>query len=258
MLVALHRREQAMSLADRIKVLIVHTEAIARAGLTVALAACADIDVLRDDDTSEGGRSVLAWRERSPADVVVADYGRGMDLLARPAGATMISKLPKVLIVSGNDREWEIRAAMHRGIRGYLLLGCSLNDLACAVRAVRRGSRHFCPEVRKRLADSMSNGSLTTREQHVLQLVVDGLDDKGVAECLGIAVGTVDTHLRAAFEKLRVETRIPTRVAAGQRGLLREIARRKKEAKGLQCGRSSVIAGQSVGCRESRMAVTPE
>jgi len=226
MLVALHPRERVMSLVSRIKVLIAHTDAIAKAGLTVALAAYADIEVVSDDHFSNGTRATFAWHERTLADVVVADYEHGMSLLTRRAGDTTISSLPKILIVSGNDREWEIRNAMERGIRGYLLLGCTLQDLACAVRAVHRGSRYFCPEVGKRLAESMSTESLTAREEQVLQLVVDGLNNKEVARRLNIAVGTVKTHLRATFEKLRVESRTQAVIAAGKRGLLRTVPRK--------------------------------
>ncbi len=231
MLVALHPRERQVSLLDTIKVLIAHTDPIAKAGLSVAFGGCPDIEVSSDDLESAAGRMGSAWGERSPVDVVVADYEHGMSLLARSARNSTASSPPKVLIVSGNDREWEIRNAMERGIRGYLLLGCTLHDLACAVRAIYRGSRHFSPEVGKRLAESMSTESLTVREEQVLQLVVDGFNNKEVAKCLGIAVGTVKTHLRATFEKLCVESRTQAVIAASKRGLLRQVPRRSTAGK---------------------------
>lgn len=228
MLVALHSRERSAALVCRIKVFIAHSDPIAKAGLSVAFGGYSDMEVLSDDMAADAGRSESAWPGKASADVVVADYEHGMSLLAKSSRGSTVSSSPKVLIVSGNDREWEIRNAMERGVRGYLLLGSTLHDLACAVRVVHRGARHFCPEVGKRLAESMSTEPLTAREQQVLQLVVDGLNNKEVAKRLGIAVGTVKTHLRATFEKLCVESRTQAVIAAGKRGLLREIPRSRK------------------------------
>ena len=80
----------------------------------------------------------------------------------------------KVMIVNGSDRAFEIRRALERGVRGYLLLGCELDDLANGVRAVHRGERHVSPQVAHRLAESVDADHLTARESEVLRLVMLG------------------------------------------------------------------------------------
>lgn len=223
MLVALRPRESTMSLTSRIRVLVVHDDPLARAGLAVALCAYSDIEVFGTDGAADVEQLMLWSHGPPPADVVVADYKHGTAIAAHLARISASPNPPKVMIVSGSDREWEIRDAMERGVRGYFLVGCALDDLACGVRAVHRGSRHFSQEVVQRLAESMSNEPLTTREEEVLQLVVDGLNNKAIARRLGIAVGTVKTHLRATFDKLCVESRTQAVIAVGRRGLLRGI-----------------------------------
>lgn len=192
-----------MSAINRIRVLILHDDAIARAGLATAFGMYPDLE-LRDDEHS--------------VDVVVADFAYGVACATRHA-ATEAS--PKVVIVAGIDREWEIRSALESGVRGYLLVGCTLDELAAGVRAVHRGARHLSPQVAERLAESMFVEALTTREEDVLQHVVEGLGNKAIGKRLGIAEGTVKSHLKAAFEKLGVRSRTQASAAVERRGLLR-------------------------------------
>ena len=72
-----------------------------------------------------------------------------------------------------------------------------------------------------RLAESLALEPLTGREEEVLELVVQGLCNKAIGKRLGIAVGTVKSHLKSAFDKLDVESRTQAVAAVERRGLLR-------------------------------------
>jgi DNA-binding CsgD family transcriptional regulator len=48
--------------------------------------------------------------------------------------------------------------------------------------------------------------SLTGRERQVLELMVQGLIKKEIANQLGMSVHTVTTHIRHVYEKLQVTT----------------------------------------------------
>lgn len=53
-----------------------------------------------------------------------------------------------------------------------------------------------------------AHGTLTEREREVLALATDGLINAEIAAELGIAVNTVKQHLRHAFHKLGVRSRL--------------------------------------------------
>jgi DNA-binding CsgD family transcriptional regulator len=48
---------------------------------------------------------------------------------------------------------------------------------------------------------------LTPREEQILRLVAEGLDNQAIARCLGISICTVKIHLANIFEKLGVNRR---------------------------------------------------
>lgn len=209
-----------MSTTDRIRVLVVHDDAVSLAGLSATFRKCPDLEIVNSDDATDGEHFMHQSPARWQADVVVADFENGIDLagqIARyPASATSC----KVMIFASTDREWEIRRALESGVRGYLLVGCALTELAVGVRAVHKGLRHLSAGVSQRLAESVCAESLTPREEAVLRLVVDGLGNKAIARRLDIAVGTVKSHVKGVFNKLNVESRTQAMAAAERRGLL--------------------------------------
>ena len=84
---------------------------------------------------------------------MVYGYSQGVALAETIAGRQSRNKGPKVMVIAGVDREWEIRSAIERGVRGYLLVGCSLEELVEGVRVVHRGARYLSPQVATRLAE---------------------------------------------------------------------------------------------------------
>jgi DNA-binding CsgD family transcriptional regulator/tetratricopeptide (TPR) repeat protein/nucleoside-triphosphatase THEP1 len=62
--------------------------------------------------------------------------------------------------------------------------------------------------------------SLTEGERRVVYLIADGCTDKSAAKALGISVNTVGTHLRSAYSKLGVQSRVQLANALRERGEL--------------------------------------
>jgi DNA-binding CsgD family transcriptional regulator len=54
----------------------------------------------------------------------------------------------------------------------------------------------------------------------VVYLIADGYSDKSAAKALGISVNTVGTHLRSAYSKLGVQSRVQLVNALRERGEL--------------------------------------
>ena len=195
-----------------IHVTVVHDNFLTRTGLTTTFAACSDMTVseMNPDDA-----------ELMRSDVVVADPGSGMSILDTVRRQRARTRVPRVAIVASSDLEWQIRDAVEHGASAYLLLGASGPELVGAVRTVHAGGCHLAPLIAAKLAASLTAEALTMREQEVLALLRDGLCNKHIAARLDIAVGTVKTHLRSAFEKLRVRSRTEAVAMAERRGLLR-------------------------------------
>jgi DNA-binding NarL/FixJ family response regulator len=204
-----------MPVLARTRVCSTHEDEVACLGLSAALAKYSDFELVDGTKATAFGPGFLP--SLHAPDVIVASYLHGVSLSRR----LLTAKAPaRVLVVTGIDREWEIRAALGHGVRGYLLMGCPLDELAEGVRAVHRGTRYLCSRAAARLAESMSGDPLTPREEEVLRLTVDGLCNKAIGRRLEIAPGTVKSHLKAAFQKLNVQSRTQAVAEVERRGLL--------------------------------------
>lgn len=64
------------------------------------------------------------------------------------------------------------------------------------------------------------SGGLSDRETQVLQLVVDGLNNSGIATKLCLSIDTVKSHKKRIFEKLEVKDRTEAAVKAIRTGLV--------------------------------------
>jgi DNA-binding NarL/FixJ family response regulator len=201
---------------ESISVLVMHEDPVVTAGLSAILREQPGISVA----VRARGQSFAATQG---VDVVVADYHLGIDFLeAAKLSARLHGAGPRVMVVTKLDREWEVRSAMNAGIHGYLLQSCQLEELVHGVRMLGRGSRYLCESVAERIADSLTREALTCREHEVLTLVAQGCCNKTIANRLGIAVGTVKTHVKAILEKLSATTRTHAAAVAIQRGLIDE------------------------------------
>jgi DNA-binding NarL/FixJ family response regulator len=91
---------------------------------------------------------------------------------------------------------------------GYLLKDrvLEIDDFLEAVRRVARGGTAIDPDViaqlvgRRREDDPL--GELTPREREVLELMAQGLSNRGICEKLVVSPKTVETHVNSIFGKL--------------------------------------------------------
>jgi DNA-binding NarL/FixJ family response regulator len=197
-----------------IRVLIAHDDPFIAAGLATLLRKRHDFDVI------VCGRALTpkaTLRYLRPAHVVIADYDSGLRLLESTDAGTH-----QVLILTHSDSEANICRALKLGARGYLLLGCSLDELVTALRSVNAGGLALGPLVASRMGEWMKQQALTRREEDILRQVMLGLSNKGIARKLTLAVGTVKTHVKAILRKLDAKSRTEAVAVAQRRGILRE------------------------------------
>ena len=105
---------------------------------------------------------------------------------------------------------------LRAGAAGYVLKGCSFEELVRAIRAAAAGQVYLTPEVASALAEGYGDalasgrdfkrGGLSPREREVLQLLAEGLNTKQTAARLGIQPKTVSVHRHRIMRKLGVES----------------------------------------------------
>jgi len=195
-----------------LRVLVSHPEPLLAVGLVAALREQEGVEVSM---ASHAEPSAEAWR-----DVVVTDYFGGL-ALAQGAARRAQSR-SAIMIMTMCNREQDIKAAMEAGVDGYLLHGCSIEELAAGVGVLGKGGRYFCMEVAQRIADSLTREPLTRRETDVLRLLALGHCNKSIARQLELTVGTVKGYLRAIFDKLQAHSRTEAVGIATLRGLIGE------------------------------------
>ena len=200
----------------RSNVLTLHPDPLVRTGVAAFLRQHAAFDVFEDDPDP-------ADADGPPIDVVIADLQQALQLIdaaARRARRSLSSA--RILVLTANDREADIRRALKAGIHGYLLLGGPLSEIIESVTALAQGGRYLGRAVALRMADSLTRTSLTTREIDVLQLVAAGECNKAIARSLSIEVGTVKSHMNAILGKLNASSRTQAAAIARKRGLVEE------------------------------------
>jgi len=154
---------------------------------------------------------------------------------------TIKRELPKtnvMLLTAHEDVDCLVKAVM-AGAVGYIVKGTKRSDLLAAIHAAASGTavidRALLPALVQRISDAerspgvlYGNGhdrlnrgerqELTRREQEVLDLIVDGLSNKEIAEKLCVTVDTVKSHVHRIIQKLDV----PDRTNAVVKALRRE------------------------------------
>ena len=199
---------------DHSNILVMHHDPLLRAGLVAALREHAAFEVFVDDDHTLGSHEPRI-------DVVIADYEHAMRLMHPEVRAAQPSLgAARILTLTSNDREADIRRAVEAGVHGYLLLGGPLSELIDGVMTVARGVRYLGRSVAQRMADSLSRTSLTSREIDVLRLVATGESNKAIARQLQIELGTVKSHMTAIMTKLNATSRTQAAGIAASRGLV--------------------------------------
>ncbi len=106
-----------------------------------------------------------------------------------------------VLVVDAGLCGREVRRLLDAGVRGCVHSEGELHHLDGAVRALMHGARHLCPLSAAALAEEVVRAEFTPREAQVLGLLCDGLDNKTIAQRLGLALSTVKTHVQALLAK---------------------------------------------------------
>ena len=126
-----------------------------------------------------------------------------------------ISPSTKIIILTVFDDDDKVFNAFCQGASGYLLKSASAENIQNAVEEVMYGGAAMSPTIAAKVlkmfnqyAQPKQEYGLTEREKEILQLLVNGMSKKHIAEKLFISLYTVDTHLKNIYAKLHVHSQI--------------------------------------------------
>jgi NarL family two-component system response regulator LiaR len=207
-------------------VVLVEDHALTRAGLRTALDGSPDLRVVAEANDGPSGLDAIVARQ---PDVAVIDIGLpGMDGIELTRRARLAVPRIRIAILTVQDLETEILAALAAGADAYSLKTSPLDRIVAAIRTAADGGAYFDPHIAhvvmgrigtSRLA-SESESPLTPRETEILRLIASGRGNAEIAETLYIGLGTVKGHIRDILEKLTASDRTQAAVVALRRGLI--------------------------------------
>jgi DNA-binding NarL/FixJ family response regulator len=126
----------------------------------------------------------------------------------------------RVIMLSVSQGDVEIQRALQAGARGFLLKTMPPSELVAAIRKVHAGKKCVPPEVAVRLAEYLSEDTLTAREVEVLHLMASGKTNRDIGNVLSISEDTVKVHVKHIMEKLGADDRTAAVVIGIRRGMI--------------------------------------
>lgn len=120
----------------------------------------------------------------------------------------------KIIMLTIHDDNDNIFKAICNGASGYLLKDSPSSKILESIHEVQEGGAPMNANIAQKIVQmfkqlTLPSGDydLSAREKEILNLMVDGLSKKEIANDLFISYHTVDAHIRHIYEKLEVHTR---------------------------------------------------
>jgi two-component system, NarL family, nitrate/nitrite response regulator NarL len=163
------------------------------------------------------GAEALQAMETLKADLVLMDvHMPGMD---GPATAkAILARYPnsKVIAWTVSEASDDLLRMMQAGCSGYVLKDAGPGELQHALWAALRSEspvpRKMIPEVLRRVAEQTplsqaTTVALTSREMQILRGAAKGHTTKRLAQEMGLAAPSIETHLHNIYKKLNASNR---------------------------------------------------
>ena len=184
-----------------------------------------NLEIIKDFETAE---SCIEALKNENADVVLMDLGLpGMNGIDATHIVRRMNPDIKIIILTSHDSDDEVLASLTAGANAYALKDITPETLATVIESVNKGAFWLDPRIARialnlfsRLKalnmDEMYGESfkLTSRENEVLQMIVDGKSNTEIAKQMIISHNTVKAHVGNILEKLAVSVRVLSAVKA--------------------------------------------
>jgi two-component system NarL family response regulator len=202
----------------RIGILIADDHSVLRQGLVSLIGFEADMMVV--GEAGNGREAVDLWRQHRP-DVMLLDLR-----MPELDGVGVIKQIraddenTRIIVLTTFDGDEDIYRAIQAGAKGYLLKDVPRDALIDCIRRVHAGGTCVPVHLADKLAERVRGESVSEREIDVLKLMAKGKSNKEIGSALFISGGTVKSHVKSIFAKLKVNSRAEAVANAAHRGLI--------------------------------------
>jgi two-component system, NarL family, response regulator LiaR len=209
---------------SRIRVLIVDDHEDVRQGLRVSLENFTDFEIV---GATGDARNVVELCLICQPDVVLMDI-----VMPLMDGVTAIKLLRdkrpdiRVIALTSFDSDENVQLALRAGAISYLMKNVSVEELAIAIRHAYEGKTFLSPEAIQSLIQAVTRlptlgHDLTEGERQVLALMIEGLNNREIAQQLVISSSTVKNHVSNILDKLGTVSRTQAVALAVEHKMLR-------------------------------------
>lgn len=213
---------------QRIDVVIVDDEKFVRGALRTYLSQTADLAVVGE---GENGEEAIQLAQEHRPDVMLIDLQMPvMDGVT--AIRHIVAQNPEIgiLVVTGHISDIHLKAALLAGASGYVVKDAEPERIVAAVRDVHGGDCPIDPAVAHLLVEDLRGSrpgarsdqavELSDREEEVLKLLCEGLNNSEIAAELHLSESTVKYHLVRLGRKFATRDRLQLVVTALRSGLV--------------------------------------
>ena len=209
----------------KIKLFLVDDHQVVIDGISSMISGSDEVEIVGQ---AMNGPEALAFLQTNKTDVAIIDINLpGMDGVELCKAIRSAHPEIKTLALTTFNEASFITRIMKCGASGYLLKNTSSEELLDAIKKADAGEQYLSKEVQATLVASSFGQKgkdfipkLTRREKEVLQLIMDEMTTKEIAEKLFISVATVETHRLHLLSKLEVRNTAGLVKIAIQKGLV--------------------------------------
>lgn len=229
---ALPLRDDAPSSESTIsafRILLIDPSALSRSCFVAALAGVPTVEINGVASVDELDTATIEDFRPDAIALRVAGEHLGEDrLVQRLEKLGSIFPPSRTMLLARSEAPDQLLCAMRMGVAGFITTDLSLATTVTSLQMLREGLSVYTYSTLqslRRIADSLapkgrrsrnalfptptppSGKKFTSRQEEVLQLVVEGLSNKVIAFRLDISESTVKVHVRAIMERAGVKTR---------------------------------------------------
>jgi DNA-binding NarL/FixJ family response regulator len=201
---------EAMSMANAIRTAVIDDHPMFRDGVMKLLARTPGIDVVAGGSTAAD--AVCIARDLTP-DVLLIELKLSDDAATAVAAIARGFPAIRIVILTVSDSDVDLAAMLRIGVHGYLLKGCTGQEIVLAVQRVYSGELCVTQSIAPRLLTEAARpgqeaaDDLSSREEIILAQVTKGLTNKEIARALNLREKTVKHYMTHIMQKLGVGNR---------------------------------------------------